>query len=108
LVEFEVNNSAGLLKPGDYALVSLGLPKSADSDLRLPASALLFRAAGLQVATLAPGDRIVMKPITIGTDLGTQVIVATGLNANDRVVNNPPDSLSAGDKVRVGTKSDAN
>jgi RND family efflux transporter MFP subunit len=108
LVEFEVDNSAGLLKPGDYALVSMGLPKGAEASLRLPASALLFRAAGLQVATLAPGGRIVMKPITIGTDMGTQVTVATGLTANDRVVNNPPDSLTTGDKVRVGTESNAN
>ena len=105
LVEFEVDNSAGLLKPGDYALVSMGLPKGTESNLRLPASALLFRAAGLQVATLAPGGRVVMKPITIGTDMGTQVTVATGLTANDRVVNNPPDSLTTGDKVRVGTES---
>ena len=48
-----------------------------------------------------PGDRIVMKPITIGTDLGNQVIVASGLGADDRVVNNPPDSLANGDQVRV-------
>jgi hypothetical protein len=47
-----------------------------------------------------------MKPITIGTDLGTQVTVASGLSATDRVVNNPPDSLSNGDKVRVGTGRD--
>ena len=42
-----------------------------------------------------------MKSVTIGTDLGTTVIVASGLSPGDRVVNNPPDSLSQGDKVRV-------
>ena len=42
-----------------------------------------------------------MKPITIGTDLGTQVIVASGINAKDRVIDNPPDSLANGDPVRV-------
>jgi hypothetical protein len=74
--------------------------------LRLPASALMFRAAGLQVATLGPQNRIVMKSITIGTDLGTTVIVASGLRAGDRVVNNPPDSLSDGDRVRVTADAD--
>ena len=49
--------------------------------MRLPASALMFRAAGLQVATLGPNNRVVMKPITIDTDLGTQVIVASGISA---------------------------
>jgi hypothetical protein len=74
--------------------------------LQLPASALMFRAAGLQVATLDPQSRIVMKPITIGTDLGTTVIVASGLSPQDRVVNNPPDSLSEGDRVRIADYAD--
>ena len=69
--------------------------------LSLPASALMFRAEGLRVATLGTDDRIVMKPITIQSDLGTQVIVASGLARGDRVVDNPPDSLANGDKVRV-------
>lgn len=99
-VEFAADNPQGLLKPGAFAQVSMTLPSSGGA-LRLPASALMFRAAGLQVATLGAGDRIVMKPISIATDLGTQVIVASGLTRNDRVVDNPPDSLSTGDTVRV-------
>jgi multidrug efflux pump subunit AcrA (membrane-fusion protein) len=104
LVEFQADNAQGLLKPGDYAQVDIGLPGTANK-LRLPASALMFRAAGLEVATLGRDNRIQMKPIAIGTDMGTQVIVASGLSPTDRVVNNPPDSLGNGDKVRV--ESDA-
>ena len=104
LVQFEADNQSGLLKPGGYAQVSLDIPGAA-AMLRLPASALMFRAAGLQVATLGPQNRIVMKSITIGTDLGTTVIVASGLSPRDRVVNNPPDSLSEGDRVRVTTNA---
>jgi RND family efflux transporter MFP subunit len=99
-VEFDAENKDGLLKPGAFAQVAMSLP-AGGATLRLPASALMFRAAGLQVATVGPGDRITMKPIGIGTDLGSQVIVASGLNASDRVVDNPPDSLSGGDRVRV-------
>jgi multidrug efflux system membrane fusion protein len=105
LVQFEADNQNGLLKPGGFAQVSLGIPGAA-AMLRLPASALMFRAAGLQVATLNPQDRVVMKPITIGTDLGPTVLVASGLRPRDRVVNNPPDSLSDGDKVRVVANAD--
>jgi multidrug efflux system membrane fusion protein len=105
LVQFEADNRSGFLKPGGFAQVSLGIPGAA-AMLRLPASALMFRAAGLQVATLGPHSRIIMKPISIGTDLGTTVIVASGLSPADRVVNNPPDSLSEGDKVRVVTNVD--
>lgn len=100
LVEFEADNSQGLLKPGEYAQVSLGLP-SAHPMLRLPVSALMFKAAGLEVAAVTRDNRVLMKPITIATDLGTQVIVGSGLSAGDRVVNNPPDSLATGDKVRL-------
>jgi RND family efflux transporter MFP subunit len=100
LVEFEADNSAGLLRPGSFANVSMILAGQ-NRALTLPASALMFRAEGLRVATLGADDRIVMKPITIQSDLGTQVIVASGLARGDRVVDNPPDSLANGDKVRV-------
>ena len=100
LVEFEADNAAGLLKPGDYAQVSMGLP-GGNTHLRLPASTLMFRAEGLRVATVGANNRILMKPISIETDLGTQVVVASGLSPRDRVVDNPPDSLGNGDEVRV-------
>jgi RND family efflux transporter MFP subunit len=100
LVEFQADNAAGLLKPGDYTEVHMILPRPL-ARLSLPASALMFRATGLEVATVGPDNRIVMKPISIDTDLGTTVTVATGLDAGDRVVNNPPDSLGNGDVVRV-------
>ena len=103
LVELEVDNNVGLLKPGDYAQVSMGLPRGQNATLQLPASALIFRAEGLQVATVDRNDHVVMKNVAIGTDLGTEVTIASGLNGNDRVVNNPPDSLATGDKVRIGT-----
>lgn len=106
LVEFEADNSQGLLKPGGYAQVNIGLPGTG-SMLRLPASALIFRAQGLEVATVGRDNRIVMKPITIATDMGTQVIVGSGLSRTDRVVNNPPDSIANGDKVRVSSPGPA-
>ncbi len=81
-----------LLKPGEYAEVHIGLP-TASPLLHLPASALMFRAAGLEVATLTADNHILMKPVTIATDLGTQVVVGSGLSPDDKVVNNPPDFL---------------
>jgi membrane fusion protein, multidrug efflux system len=99
-VEFTADNPDGKLKPGAFVQVSMALP-SGGGALRLPASALMFRAAGLQVATLAPDDRVMMKAITIGTDLGNSVIVASGLKPRDRVIDNPPDSLANGDLVHV-------
>jgi RND family efflux transporter MFP subunit len=100
LVELLADNSNGTLQPGEYAQVVFDLPPRANA-LRLPASALMFREAGLQVATVLPNNHILMKPITIGRDLGTVVEVSDGLSPQDRVVDNPPDSIRTGDVVQL-------
>jgi membrane fusion protein, multidrug efflux system len=102
LVELQIDNTAGQLKPGDYAQVSFALP-TATNQVRVPASALIFRQKGMAVATVGPDGRVVMKPITIGVDQGSFVDVAAGLNPSDRVIDNPPDSLETGDRVNVAT-----
>jgi cytosine/adenosine deaminase-related metal-dependent hydrolase len=80
--------------------VTLKLPSSG-ATLDVPASALVFRRRGLQVATVLANDRVMMKPVTIAVDLGTQVEIGTGLSPRDRVIDNPPDSISSGDLVRI-------
>lgn len=102
LVEFEADNAQGKLKPGAYAQVSMSLPV-ADSALNVPVSVLMFRGNGLQVATVGENNRVIMKPIIIANDLGTEVEVSSGLNPEDNVIDNPPDSLAAGEKVHVTT-----
>lgn len=104
LVELQIDNASGALKPGDYAQVQFALPHVAGT-MRLPASALMFRRQGLAVAVLGAGDHVVMKPITIARDFGVSVEVASGLNPGDRVIDNPPDSLAANERVRVAPPS---
>jgi RND family efflux transporter MFP subunit len=102
LVELHADNSDGLLQPGAYAQVKFNLSGDpASRVVRIPTSALIFREDGLQVATVGPGDKVELKGVTLGRNLGTEVEVVKGLLASDRVVNSPPDSLSAGDVVRV-------
>ena len=102
LVELHVDNPDGLLQPGAYAQVVFRLPSNPDV-LRIPTSALVFREQGLQVATLGPGDKIELKSVTLGRNLGTDVEVVSGLSASDRVVDSPPDSLASGDLVHVAS-----
>jgi RND family efflux transporter MFP subunit len=104
LVELHADNPDGLLQPGAYAQVTFQLPGDPHV-VRIPTSALLFREQGLQVATLGPGDKIELKSVKLGRNLGTDVEVVSGLSMSDRVVNSPPDSLSAGDVVRVAEQS---
>jgi len=99
-VELLVDNSKGELFPGSYAEVRFRLPGNA-STLRIPATALVFRSAALQVATVQQGDRVKLKSIEEGRDFGTSIEVLTGLTVNDVIVVNPPDSISDGEQVRV-------
>ena len=44
---------------------------------------------------------VVLKPITISRDLGREVEIATGLTADDRIIESPPDGIANGDQVRI-------
>jgi len=100
LVELHAENPDGVLQPGAYAQVEFKLPTNPNV-LRIPTSALLFREQGLQIATLGPGDKVELKSVKLGRNLGADVEVVSGLSASDRVINSPPDSLAAGDLVHV-------
>jgi RND family efflux transporter MFP subunit len=103
LVEFDADNASEKLKPGEYAQVNIALPVST-STLTVPASALLFRGEGLRVATVDPSNHVVLKAVTVAEDLGTSVRLNSGLSPTDLVIDNPPDSIAAGDLVRVAAE----
>ena len=49
-----------------------------------------------------------LRPVTIGRDYGSSVEVVGGLQAGDRVIVNPADSLEDGQQVNVaGPKAEA-
>jgi RND family efflux transporter MFP subunit len=99
-VELQVDNSKGELFPGSYAEVHFKLAGSVDS-LRLPVNTLVFRSAGLQVAVVDANHAIHLKNIVMGRDFGKSVEVLSGVEPNDQVVLNPPDSIADGAAVRI-------
>ena len=103
LVQLIVDNQRGELLAGAYADVELTLPEAA-SGLSIPASSLIFDGSGIYVAVLGDGDRVAMKQVDIGRDLGKTVEVS-GLAAGDRIIDSPPDSLMNGDTVRLADAS---
>jgi len=104
LVQLAVDNASGELFPGAYSSVHFNLPLPSAS-LNVPASALVFDHRGLQVATLGPDNRVVFKPVKIARDLGDSVEISSGLTAEDRIIDSPPDGIANGDAVRVGPGS---
>ena len=98
LVEVDVNNATGELLPGAYTEVHLKLPSDIPTFI-LPVSALIFRAQGLQVATVDSNNKTKLVAITLGRDFGSQVEVLSGLNGDDKVIVNPSDSVIDGEQV---------
>ena len=73
--------------------------------LRIPSNTVIFRSAGLQVATVDANKRVKLKSIVQGRDLGAMIEVLSGIDANDVVVLNPPDSIVDGTPLRIVQKT---
>ena len=105
-VELQADNAAGKFFAGSYCNVHFEIP--ADPNLvRIPSTALVTGDQGMQVATVDGNDTVVFKSVQLGRDLGDSVEVVAGLSPSDRIINNPPETLSAGDAVRVAAATPA-
>ncbi|HEX4287012.1 MAG TPA: efflux RND transporter periplasmic adaptor subunit, partial [Terracidiphilus sp.] len=101
LVEVDLENRGGELMPGALAQVHFKTTSEQHTFI-IPAAALIFRREGMQLATIvnsSNGPVAHLVPVTIGEDDGATVQIVTGLNAGDKVIQDPPDSLIEGEKV---------
>jgi len=104
LAQLIIDNKNGELLPGAYAEVHFKLPAAdAGQSFKLPANVLLFRSDGLHVGTVDANNHVVLKPVEIGRDYGSDIEIVHGLSAEDNVIVSPPDSLKDGIAVRVAT-----
>jgi multidrug efflux pump subunit AcrA (membrane-fusion protein) len=99
-VELQADNAAGKFFAGSYCNVHFEIPTDANL-VRIPSTALVTSNQGTQVATLDSNNKVVVKKVQLGRDLGDSVEVIAGLSPSDRIINNPPETLTAGDTVRV-------
>ena len=100
LVEVDVDNRSGELMPGSLAQVHFKTPSIGPTYI-VPSAALIFRHEGLRVGTVVDGGTAHLAQVIIGEDDGATVQIIHGLNAGDQVIQDPPDSLIEGQKVRV-------
>jgi RND family efflux transporter MFP subunit len=99
-VELQADNAAGKFFGGSYCNVHFELPSDPNL-VKLPSTALVTGNQGTQVAVLGSDNKVVFKNVQLGRDLGDSVEIAAGLSPSDRVINSPPETLAAGDMVRV-------
>jgi RND family efflux transporter MFP subunit len=107
LTEVQVENPKGELMPGSYAEVTFHLTSSTQP-MVIPSNALLFRAAGPEVALVDKNNTTRLQKITVGRDFGTSLEVVSGLQPDDSVIVNPPDSISDGIPVSVAAQANGN
>jgi RND family efflux transporter MFP subunit len=99
-VELQLDNREAQLFPGSYTEIHFKLPSSMET-LRLPSNTVLFRGKDLQVAVVDRDHKIKLKDIDQGRDFGKTIEVLHGLDPDDAVVVNPPDSIEEGMQVRI-------
>jgi len=63
-------------------------------------NSLIFRTNALQVGVVKNG-KVAITDVTPGHDFGSEIEIMAGLNADDQVVVNPPDSLVSGQQVKI-------
>ena len=105
LVEVQIDNRDGALLPGMFSEVTFALPRTRPATL-IPADALVANAQGTRVAVVDEHGKLHFRNVEVSRDLGVQVEIAAGLDANQPVVMNPAESLGEGQDVQtVGTGS---
>jgi RND family efflux transporter MFP subunit len=100
LVEVDIPNPTGKLMPGAYGQVHIKLAVPS-RPLLVPAGAILFQAAGPQIAVVNAQHKVELRKVTIGNDLGNTVEITGGITAQDTLIANPPDYLVNGMPVTV-------
>ena len=97
-VEVSVPNADGKLLPGAYVEVALPL-SGAVRALLVPPNTLQFRQDGPRVAVVGSDEKVSLRAVKLGRDLGRSVEVTSGLSPQDKVVLNPPDTIDEGERV---------
>jgi RND family efflux transporter MFP subunit len=99
LVELDVPNDDGMLKPGMYLQVKIDAER-VGTRWRIPASALIVDGGGPQVMVVDPKSNTVQRrPVMLGYDYGTEIEVSSGLTGDETLVTAPSVGLADGTVV---------
>ena len=94
-------NPDNVLKPGGYAKVRAVI-RTESGALLVPQRAVSELQGGYQVAVLDADNKVIIRPVTVGPQIDRRWVIASGLNAGDRVVAEGVQKVRAG--VRVSPK----
>jgi RND family efflux transporter MFP subunit len=101
-VEILLPKDTGFL-PGFYVQINFKLDSKGQTII--PTKTLLFSVNGNEVAVVKNGE-VLRKRVILGNDYGQNVEVKSGIEADDELIINPPDSIENGLKVTVSPSQD--
>jgi RND family efflux transporter MFP subunit len=99
-VEVWVPNVEGTLLPGMYGEVRFQLTRRTPPVV-VPASTIVVRTEGAQVAVLGPAGAVHYKTVTLGRDYGPQVEILNGVSEGDQLVLSPSDDVLDGSRAHA-------
>jgi len=105
LVQLLADNPDGKLWPGAFTTVHFHIP-SDPNILRIPATALIFGPHGMQVAKVDRENKVVLRKVQLGRNLGNYVEVASGVSLSDRLIDSPQETIAPGETVRIAGAED--
>ena len=107
LIEIEMDNQEHVLTAGEFSQVNIDLP-SDKAIPRVPSSALIIRKDGAFLAEVNNEKKAIFTKIVIGRDFGQEVEVIGPITSESKIINNPPDSLIAGELVVLAKDPNGN
>ena len=78
-------NPYAILRPGGYAKVRVFVHIQHDA-LLVPQRAVSELQGGYQVAVVDSNNKVAIRPVAVGEQVGSRWVIANGLNSGDRVV----------------------
>lgn len=97
--EIRVDNHDHVLKPGSYAEVRFSYVNP-NPPVVIPSSAAITKNDGLYAAVV-DHNKVSYRQIQVSRDFGNKMEVVSGLKANDEIILDAPDSLTAGSPVKT-------
>jgi membrane fusion protein (multidrug efflux system) len=91
-------NPGNILRPGGYGKVRAVI-RLQQGALLVPQRAVSELQGGYQVAVVGGDDKVSIRTVTVGDRVGTQWIIAEGLNLGDRIVAEGVQKVRAGAQV---------
>jgi hypothetical protein len=98
--EIDLQNDAGRWQPGSYAQVRL-TTAAAETNWTIPASTLQMRVDGPHVAVVDRANRVEIRTIKLGRDLGQRIAVTAGITGDERLIVNPGSDITNGANVKI-------